>query len=77
MITIEKGIPLPKDPAKIDRRKIGKYPFGVMDIGDSFFISGEGMGGPAYSAAMRFGLRNDRRFKCVGMDDGLRIWRTG
>ena len=35
MFAIEKGIPM---PAESERRKRTRYPFGAMEVGDSFWI---------------------------------------
>lgn len=79
MFAIENDVPMPEKPTKlipIDKRLGGKYGFGRLEVSQSIFIKGERIDGRAYAAAMRFARRNSRRFKCIEMDDGLRIWRT-
>ena len=68
-IEIEKNIPIPPKGLKQ-----AKYPFREMGIGDSFVAK---KGGPAPSAATRWGWRNNAVFLVRTLDETtIRIWRT-
>lgn len=66
---IEKNIPIPERGWK------RKYPFGNMDIGDSFLVDADGSN-KAISAAKMYGMRHGLKFTSKKQDDGCaRIWR--
>ena len=68
MIEIEKGVSIP--PAKTIR----KYPFHLMEVGDSFFTPGEKQ---ILQSLAHFKRRNpDRKFTTRREGDGFRVWRT-
>ena len=67
MIKIDKNVPMPS---------AGKYPFGDMDVGDSFFVAGKTaaqMGGTMH-------FRKPKKFTTRTVTEngvkGIRIWRV-
>lgn len=70
--TIEKGIPVAKS---IGRGRKNKYPFGAMEVGDSFFVK-EGKGKNISRVCCMYGKSLTRRFTCRTVDGGVRVWRT-
>jgi hypothetical protein len=64
---IEKGIPLP--PQKFGRGAPRKYPFHVMQVGDSVYVPGTKCPSPGACAKGKFATRK--------VDGGYRVWRTG
>lgn len=76
MITIEKGIPMPK------QTRTSKYPFNEMVVGDSFLLECL----PTAPSLAR--LRNacaayrkrdgkaETKFAVRAVEDGIRVWRT-
>jgi len=74
MIKIEKNVPIPKK--KGSGRK-AKYPFGEMDVGDSFFVDNI-LPRTLYQSAKSWNRRsgNDVRWKVYKEGEfGARIWR--
>lgn len=72
MLKIDKGVPMPK-PAKTERP--AKYPFSVMEVGDSFLV--EGKTATAFAAQLqRAGRDYGRKFALRTVDGGIRVWRT-
>ncbi|MCK9506690.1 MAG: hypothetical protein M0Q95_21240 [Porticoccaceae bacterium] len=74
---IEKNIPIPAIEKKIMR----KYPFGEMDVGDSFFVHGEKGDDRAAIAARKYAHDQKvkgihRRYVSRAMPGGFRIWRV-
>ena len=67
-IEIEKGVPPPPT------HKGKKYPFGDMDVGDSFLVPGAKV--TTLSVAKRDYERGGRKFICRTVDDGVRVWRV-
>lgn len=69
-IKIEKGVPLLK------KRYGGlKYPFGKMEVGDSFVFGPEGVDSCA-SSARTYAIKNNKKFAHRKLGDGrVRIWR--
>lgn len=66
---IEKGI-------KKESYTYKKYPFRVMEVGDSVFIEGQKTNGNAYAAARQHGRYAGKKFSASSQPDGCRIWRT-
>lgn len=68
MIGIDKGVPLP--PKKVREEK---YPWSVLEVGDSFFVPKplSSLSGAQTAAAKRLG----RRFSSRSETGGTRIWR--
>lgn len=64
-IKIEKGIPL---------RLYYKYPFGDMEVGDSFFAENIKTSCLA-NAAHQYGTRHNMKFTCRKEGTGSRVWR--
>ena len=64
---IEKGIEMPKETNAGNRMM---YPFGEMDVGDSFSIEGDYQDVTKIrSAACVYGRRKGKKFKVVKYDD--------
>ena len=66
-IKIEKNIPIPKPR--------NKYPFALMDVGDSFFVPGKTASHLSGSIgnAMRI---TSGKFVTRNIDGGVRVWRV-
>lgn len=72
MTPIEKNIPLPEDAG---RGRAAKYPWRLMEIGDSFlFPSGMELQ-PARNISCAAAKRLGRQFVVRKTDGGLRCWR--
>lgn len=73
-IVIRSDVPLPKRAA-VGRRRGSKYPFGELDVGQSFFMD-------VKPAAMRSALaiykkkNPDRKFAVRADGTGASVWRT-
>ena len=67
MFKIEKGLPAPNTPANV------RYPFGQMEVGDSFYCSEPKA---VRGSAIAFGKRNAMRFASRREGGGVRIWRV-
>jgi hypothetical protein len=70
VIAIDKGVPLPPD-----MRGSGKYPWRIMEPGDSFFVPG--------ADARKFSAQVTRMKEVTGRDftsrpveGGVRVWRV-
>ena len=82
-VTIDIGIPLPED-----RRANVKYPFGNIEVGDSFFVpvvagdNGDRLKNRLSQASRTFGKRQDPERKYIlrtrleNEISGVRVWRT-
>lgn len=70
MFEIEKGIPIP-----IHHRpgRTRKYPFGEMDIGDSFYV--EAPQRRISEAASKYGKKHCEKFATRTENGGCRCWR--
>ena len=72
MAKIEKGIRPPDPPPCSPNR----YPFGEMEVGDSFFLEGV-MEGSIRSACSQWKKRHPGWFYRIAADGlGLRVWRV-
>lgn len=74
-IVIEKGIPLTAIRRK--EKQAPKYPFGLMEIGDSFLAKGKNI--KSFSPYISVWVRrnsSDRKFSCRSVDGGVRVWRV-
>lgn len=72
-IPVETHVPL---PTREHRHHNAKYPFGEMDVGDSFVIP-EGSELSCKYAAYAYGRRWGKTFAVRKQDDGrVRLWRT-
>lgn len=71
MFPVEKSVPIPKT------RNNSLYPFGQMEVGDSFFIpdAGKSTAASIRACASAFGKKNNRKFSCRQVDGGVRVWR--
>ncbi len=63
---IEKGIPMPPIPKK--------YPFNLMEIGDSFFVPKPP--NKVSAVAGLYGKRHGKKFRCITVDGGTRVFRV-
>lgn len=70
---IEKGIAIPEKPRSGGRPT--KYPFKVMEVGDSVFID-EAEAKAAIAAARATGRIHGKKFVYRTVDGGIRIWRA-
>lgn len=74
MITIDKNVPMPRP-----QRRASKYPWRAMNIGDSFFAAGVGIGrmaGQATWAARVTGYKFACRTATENDVLGARVWRV-
>lgn len=69
-IEIDKGIPIPIPEAKQGRPS--KYPFGSMEVGDSFFAPSTSIG----QTVSKMGKFLGRKFICRTVEGGSRVWRV-
>lgn len=69
--TIEKGIPVPKK--MVDRKS--KYPFGAMEVGDSFFVKDGNIRNMSRISSTH-AKKMPYRFSCRTVEGGVRVWRT-
>lgn len=73
MITIDKDIPLPPDD---NRGRKMKYPFPLMEVGDSILL-GTCRRSSASSIAHRYAAKTDKKFTMRTVTpDSIRIWRV-
>ena len=79
---VEKGIPYTKekDCTKVDNRTVCKYPWGSMEVGDSFYVDGHSQGKQCsiISSASKWASRNNKNWKYSSrkQGDGIRIYRV-
>lgn len=66
MHNVEKGVPMPP-PTK------GIYPFGSMEVGDSF--EAKATRGAVSAAASDYGKRHGLKFSVRQIDGTIRVWR--
>lgn len=70
---ITKEHPIPDDSGVHGRTK---YPFAIMEVGDSFFVPREKAGVNTVDSARRKASRHLRRkFTLRTLPEGIRIWR--
>lgn len=69
---IEKNIPLTTD----GRGAHGGYPFASMEVGDSFYVTGDDRFTKARYAASSFGRYHKKKFTARADHNGGRIWRV-
>lgn len=67
MYEIDKGIEIPQPRSE--------YPFGEMEIGDSFLAPKEKIKG-VRAAASEYGKRKSKRFMTRTVEGGVRVWRV-
>ncbi|QIG65942.1 hypothetical protein phiOC_p300 [Ochrobactrum phage vB_OspM_OC] len=79
MYKIEKGIELPKQKRK---GKASIYPYGTMDINDSFLVTDKAFKS-VYQSAYTFGKRHNMKFVVTEVPaegknskGGVRVWRV-
>lgn len=71
MYKIEKGITVPNT-----NRQKSIYPFGKMDVGDSFGVPREERE-KLRRAATNYGKKNAAKFVVKTSDEEARVWRVG
>lgn len=74
MFEIEKNIPLL--PRKLPHGPAAKYPFALMDVGDSFFVPATPKVSPA-KVQTRLSTRKipGAKFATRQVEGGVRVWR--
>lgn len=74
MIEIEKGVPMPADAGQGP----SKYPWALMEIGDSFFVPNGDRVATVRQQAAKKGGQLGRKFtvSAKGQNGGVRVWRT-
>jgi hypothetical protein len=72
MYTVEQDVPL---PAAYRHRKARVWPFGQMEVGDSFIVHDPDKWDYTQQCASIYGKRLKRKFTTRKMEDGLRVWR--
>lgn len=79
MIQIDRNIPLPVAQEVVAKTR---YPFDVMNVGDSFLVpTEEGRTGRQLMqrvspAASRHASRNGRKYALRIVEEGVRVWRV-
>jgi hypothetical protein len=75
MIKVDKGIPIPEVKSQPRSRKprATKYPWHLMEVGDSFLI--ENTKASIYSQVSEASKRNGRRYITKLTTKGIRVWR--
>ena len=69
MLSVDKGIEVPKS---VNRNR---YPYKVMEIGDSFFVP-DGKLNQICNGNYRAGKQLGRKFVARTESNGVRVWRT-
>lgn len=72
MFDVQPNVPLPPKRRHSTARK---WPFAIMQIGDSFIVPDPERWKYAQATASVYGKRLKRKFTTRQMDDGLRVWR--
>jgi hypothetical protein len=74
MIAIEKGVDIPAGRM----RKRLSYPYGEMEVGDSFVVENDCASRMVNVCGMnrKMGLRLGRKFTARKQGDDIRIWRV-
>ncbi len=73
---IDERVPVPKP-----RLGGGKYPWGEMKVGDSFFVAVDkeppsAVQGTVSGSARAYGKKHGQKFTTRIVDGGVRVWRT-
>lgn len=73
MVEIEKGVPVPA----VNRVAKIRYPYGEMEVNDSFLVENTGKNRIVHVCAMnrKMSLKLGKKFTARKMDDGIRVWR--
>ena len=69
MYTIEKNVPIPEN-----RGRLSKYPFGEMELGDSFVVEKEKMN-TIRTNCSTYGKSHKKKFVVRKDGDKIRCWR--
>lgn len=63
-------------PPSTNRGRGWKYPFGEMEVGDSFLADQSQNWSSIRQAANMWGKRHGVRFTTARVDGGIRVWRV-
>jgi hypothetical protein len=69
MVKLEKNIEIP------EKQKIAKYPYDVLELGDSFYVQ-DGELGRLCNANYREWRKSGKKFTARKVDGGVRVWRV-
>lgn len=69
MLIVEKGLAIPKNVIR------NKYPYKLMEVGDSFFVP-NGKLNQICNGNYRVGKQLGWRFVARSEEGGVRVWRT-
>ncbi len=76
MIQIDKNIEIPKSERKPSKPRVSKYPFAVMEVGDSFLVPAEMNFLNLRQAIMRRKKTTpNEKYKTRQTKEGRRVWR--
>ena len=74
---VEFGVPMPEEERRYDRHK---YPWRVMEVGNSFFVPSAPKGIKTLHRLRALisyqHSRHPEHFEARGVDGGVRVWRT-
>lgn len=70
---VEKGIPV---PIGYGRKQKYQYVFETMEVGDSFFVSVDGIRNSMTSAGQKYSKLTGKIFTWRAVEGGHRCWRT-
>lgn len=68
MVKLEKNIAIP------EKQKIAKYPYDVLELGDSFYVQ-DGDLGRLCNANYREWRKSGKKFTARKVEGGVRVWR--
>lgn len=74
MFKIEKDVPVAKISGGPGRPRDSKYPFDLMDVGDSFFVDTDKSSGHIVAQGNK--RHPDRKFVSRTVEGGVRVWRV-
>lgn len=76
MIQIDKNVEMPKSERKAYKKRESKYPFAVMEVGDSFLVPAEMNFLNLRQAIMRRKKTTpNEKYKTRQTKEGRRVWR--
>ena len=71
--TIEKGVALPD--RVVIRNRESKYPFSVMEVGDSIFFKDVNYKAAQIAYVRMYAKKSGRKFTVRTVEGGVRVWR--
>ena len=76
MIKVESGVAMPEERG-FKRVKV-EYPYGEMNVGDSFMVDGDGKNllATVCNRNGAAGKKMGKRFTARKVDGGVRVWRV-